>query len=348
MWYYPTGFNSYGGLIDSRAATLGFDVTLLGSGGGIEFGVPTSTYISGPGGTIKQNQWHHIAAVRQSGVTSMYVNGVRVATGTQSASIVANNNVMYIGRTYDNYFTIGYISNVRIINGVALYSGLTSTVPTAPFTQTSTANTVLLLNATNAGIIDNTQKNAITTYGSAAISTTQSKFGGTSMYFDGSTGYLKSQTSTLFGFGTGDFTLEGWYYFLGTSSNYVLMDFRLNGSGNSQVKPTLIFNTGNVLLYYTAGGTSITSSAISTGQWVHIALSRASGVTKLFVNGTQSGSNYTDTNNYGTSSTCTIGTNGDNNGYTYSNMYVDEVRITNGYARYTSNFTPQTSAFLNT
>jgi hypothetical protein len=68
----------------------------------------------------------------------------------------------------------------------------------------------------------------------------------------------------------------------------------------------------------------------------------------MFINGTQSGSTYTDANNYGATAPLGIGTywNGSSPVTTDTlNGYIDDVRITNGIARYTANFTAPTQAF---
>jgi hypothetical protein len=91
----------------------------------------------------------------------------------------------------------------------------------------------------------------------------------------------------------------------------------------------------------------ITGGSISTSQWYHVAVTRSSGSTKLFLNGAQIGSTYTDATVY------LNGTNrpmvGGSGYHVTTNVmvgYIDDLRITNGYARYTSNFTPPTSAFI--
>ena len=84
---------------------------------------------------------------------------------------------------------------------------------------------------------------------------------------------------------------------------------------------------------------SVERGTTTTGSWFHIALTRASGSTRLFVNGVQSGSTYADTNNYiVAASRPRIGQS------VVGNM--DEVRVIKGYAVWTSDFTPPTGPYL--
>jgi hypothetical protein len=85
------------------------------------------------------------------------------------------------------------------------------------------------------------------------------------------------------------------------------------------------------------------SSAISNNVWTHIAISKSGNSTKLFVNGTQSGSTYTDNNTYLATAQLQIGARYD--GVASFLGYIDDVRVTKGIARYTSNFAVPTTAF---
>jgi hypothetical protein len=87
------------------------------------------------------------------------------------------------------------------------------------------------------------------------------------------------------------------------------------------------------------------SSTFSTGTWYHIAQTRESSVSRFFVNGTKTSGNLTDTTNYD-SQTYHIGGRYAVGGNS-TNGYIDELRITKGKARYTSNFTVPTEEFLN-
>jgi hypothetical protein len=219
-------------------------------------------------------------------------------------------------------------------------------------TDTNIREVSLLLHGDGANgsttIVDSSlSPKTVTAFGNTQISTAQSKFGGASIAFDGNGDYLQSPTSSDFAFGTGDFTLETWLYPLGfsgdapTFNNFgAVFDFRTAPSSQAQILWT--FLGSSTLVLYVNGATRITGTAISTNQWTHVALSRSSGSTKMFVNSTQVGSTYADSNNY-TSSAFKIASNVSTDAF--YNGYIDDLRITKGVARYTSNFTPPTAPF---
>ena len=178
----------------------------------------------------------------------------------------------------------------------------------------------------------------VTAVGNAQISTTQSKFGGASIAFDGSGDYLSIPASSDFLFGTGAFTIEAWIYLLATGQQHV---YEARTSGNGVL---LYVNALTQLSFYSNGATRLTGETVATGQWNHIAVTRSSGETKLFLNGTPSASIFYDSQYYNSPTTSIfIGTNGV--GGSYVNGYIDDLRITKGVARYTSNFTPPTAPF---
>jgi hypothetical protein len=199
------------------------------------------------------------------------------------------------------------------------------------------------LNFNNGGIIDQHGSNVLETAGNAQLSTAVKKYNNASIAFDGTTDYVVQATNINFGYGTGDFTIEFWLYLNTISDAQTIVS---NLSSASSANPHIYYNVGVGIVYYTNNAERITGSALSTGTWYHIALCRASGSTKMFINGTQSGSTYTDSNNYGTTAPLGIGTYwsaGSPVTTTTLNGYIDDLRITKGYARYTANFTPPTA-----
>ena len=163
-----------------------------------------------------------------------------------------------------------------------------------------------------------------------------------SNYFDGNFDYLNNTTTTAFGFGTGDFTVESWVMITGTgtTNGYTICDFRDGVS--AVVRPALITNASLVLQYYTYNSAKITGPTLLSNRWYHVALSRVSGLTRLFVDGVQVGSTYTDTTDYGTTNRVVIGNVGDNPGSYNASMlgYISNFRVLKGTGRYVTNFTP--------
>jgi hypothetical protein len=193
-------------------------------------------------------------------------------------------------------------------------------------------------------ITDNSKNNfTITATNGAVISTAQSKFGGASVFLDGTNDYLVTPTTSAFTFGTGDFTVELWIYqtVSSVSAYKVLVGDNVYGSvGGWQ------FYSYNNQLNLWKGGTEIISPSgtLTLNSWNHIVWTRASGNNRIFINGTQVGSTVSDSTNY-TSTAIYIGAAKD--GYGYFAGYIDELRITNGVARYTASFATQSIEFPN-
>lgn len=310
-------------------------------GGNIRFSGWTTVWLSAT--QPSTSAWHHVAVSRSGTTLSMFVDGTRVATTTNSTNFSANNTLVvgdYIPAGGANFN--GYISNVRLVKGTAVYSPSSSTltVPTAPLTAIS--GTSFLGSFTNAGILDNAMMNDLETVGNAQISTSVKKYGTGSMYFDGTGDGLQSLGTPNTAFGTGDFTVEFWINLAANLGNYVkIIEMGLTGSCFT-IETQSTLNTLNVTdLNTTVFLTS--SSALTTGTWIHVAVTRASGTLRIFQNGTQTGS-VANSTNFANSGSVYIG---QSNSGQAMNGYIDDLRITKGYARYTANFTAPTAAFPN-
>ena len=177
---------------------------------------------------------------------------------------------------------------------------------------------------------------AITRFGDTKTLTAQSKYYGSSGFFDGTGDYLSIASSTDFAFGTGDFSFEFWYYhisgtdrglFANNSGATVGVNFLVGVSG-----PFRIYNgtTGNNLVDFSASPVANT--------WQHIAVVRLSGTVTLYVNGVASGTGNWSGVNAGNTSTFSIGSAfGDAR---FANGYIQDLRVYKGVAKYTANFTP--------
>jgi hypothetical protein len=298
-------------------------------------------------GSMSLNNWSHIAFVNSGSTITCYVNGK--STGSTTAYTLYNSNCsIYVGGSDASYAlktTKGYITDARVVNGTAVYTS-NFTPPTSPLSAIT--NTQLLLSMQNAGIYDNAMINDYLTAGSAQISTSVKKYGTGSISFDGSTSYLLSNTpnTSVYTFGTGAFTIEFWVYLNSTSSNPQIISF--NPTSTNGAYPLIYIGGSTTFAYYVNNSEVITGSTTpSTGAWYHVAICRSGTSTKLFVNGTQQGSTYTDSNNYQCGTNRPVIGCGGYNLLNKLNGYIDDLRITNGYARYTSNFIPPTQALAN-
>lgn len=174
------------------------------------------------------------------------------------------------------------------------------------------------------------------TTGSPTVSTS----GSGSIYFNGSS-YFSYNAQTPFAFGTGDFTIEFWINATSFGSGPILYDCR--PSSTNGLYPTIYcLGTGRIL-FFTNSADAITGDVLSTSTWYHIAVCRIGTSTKMYINGTQAGSTYTDSNNYIVGSgRPTIGGNG-NNPSSNGAFYMSNVRVVKGVGVYTGSFTAPTA-----
>ena len=225
-------------------------------------------------------------------------------------------------------------------------AGGSSVAPTTVTNLEVDTDTVLLLhmNGVNNSIKfpeNSFYPKVITRHGSAKISTSQSKFGSSSGYFNGTNSYLSVPWSSEFNLSSGDFTIEAWVYFNSTPGGSIIardtygsnFDWAINLGSNVISFPT---NRTNSYL-------NVTVPTFNSHQWYHIAVVRYNGTNTIYLDGVSYGSNNM-------SITCdeqtgpTIGCSGWNRTNNFFNGYIDELRISK-VARYTSNFTPPTSEF---
>jgi hypothetical protein len=299
------------------------------------------------------NAWSHVVLARTGGTASMFLNGIQVATNTGLGTGAVNNGsttfLPAIGSNATGNATTftGYISNLRFIIGSGGYNATSSTITVPTALVTNSANTKLLANFTNAGIFDSAAKNDLQTVGNAQVSTTQAKWGTTSMAFDGTGDYIVNPSSALVSaWGSGDFTVEGWYYSNNLTNTPPLW---MNSTSNSDgMSGCYVYATGSVA-FGKIGVNEITSATgvWSNSQWNHLAVVRSGATVYIYVNGVSvasgAASTYVETT---TVKPITLGRNYQTASI-YYNGYIDDFRVTKGYARYPSGttFTPPAAAF---
>lgn len=180
--------------------------------------------------------------------------------------------------------------------------------------------------------------------GNAQIDTAQVKFGGASMLLDGVGDYLALDSTADYAFGTGPFTIDLWFRLNNTSGNNTLMDFRPYNSNGDWIYWGI---TNGIIFYNVNIYNRITSTTtVAPNTWYHLAISRSGTSTKMFLNGVQEGSTYSDSTNYlvGADQKPVIGAGANDFSDTFDG-WMDEIRFTKGVAQWTSNFTPQASEY---
>ena len=199
-----------------------------------------------------------------------------------------------------------------------------------------------------------TYNRTITRDGSAQISTSQSKFGGSSLSFPsaGSSSITERLEVTTapsdFNFGTGDFTIEAWIYIEGFANEETIFAKTNNYTG---YRFAVVGATRRLL--FEGGQTTVFSpnDSVSANQWHHVAACCKAGIVRIFIDGTLVGSNSIS-QSVDSNIAVTIGN------YavfgTYGNEYeatmdgfIDELRVT-AAARYEESFSPPVAAFPET
>jgi hypothetical protein len=245
-----------------------------------------------------------------------------------------------------NITTSGLIGNVNInlSNGTAVNTfwidGIKSiNINADPFW----GNTILFLKGdgenNSINIIDSSPNpRTIVRVGDTKISTTQSKYGGSSIFFDGS-GDLLQINHNDFNFGSNNFTIEFWIY--PVNSTYFI------GKGDAATASGSMFSFApgqGASIYYNGGSSASPAISFLLNQWQHIAIVRNGTSYKTYRNGVEIGSATLPAG----ASLNTVSSPLQFGGYagSFINAYFDSIRVTN-VARYTTNFNHETDTYLN-
>ena len=362
-WFNATGLlNSYPTLLGNgnpsfsgSGSTGSWYFMVSGSPRKINVGTNTTNPIISSTTTINTGSWYHVALVRSGSSVYLFVNGALEAITTNTQSLNISNNGLRIGSNgWDGSqaFWYGYIDDVRVTKGIARYTS-SFTLPTVAYpdpTDTNFNDVSLLLHMDGSNgsttFTDSSSNNlTVTPNGNVAISTAQSKFGGASAYFDGSGDFLTVNSNNAFTL-DGDFTIEFWLYVNTMQTSGLISNGASSFTGTAFVIVLDHSTQTNRLSIWNAPstGTALCSTGtLITGTWYHAAFVRSGSTVTAYLNGV-AGTTATTSATFTTSaSNLRIGRywNGDFDGY------IDDLRITKGIARYTSNFTPQNYPFPN-
>jgi len=305
---------------------------------------------------IFNNVWYHTALVRQGGSAYCFLNGVLAYTLDISSFDQGGYNGFDFAvgtqspQTPYGFFN-GYISNVRVVKGVAVYT-TDFTPSTTPLTSIQSANTngnpsaaitgtetSLLLNTFNSSNnrLDSSSYNFLVTSPNTPVPDDLNPLfvSEGSMLFNGTSDYLTVASDPILAFDTEDYTVEFWIYFTVTPAGIECLYTTLTNNFFFQYNPSAGFQTG-------VGGVAVTGTfpfTVDINTWYHVAVTRSSSTTQCWINGTQIGTSQTDATSYGETG-AQVGSFG--GGQLFAG-YMSNIRIVKGIAVYTTDFTPPTS-----
>jgi hypothetical protein len=303
------------------------------------------------GAVLTINAWNHFAFVRSGTTLTVYANGVAGdSDATWAHNLDSAHSLLIAANTAGADGWTGYISNLRIVKGTAVY---TSNFTPSPLPLTAITNTSLLTCQSNRFVDNSTNNFTITPTGTPSVQAfspfapqfqwTPSVIGG-SGYFDGTGDWINVADSTAFTLGSGNFTVEFWVYST-TAGVRQFFAGQVNSAGaNTATSFSIEKTSGNKLLGAIYSGVTqypaTSSGDIPLNAWTHIALVRDGNTLRQYINGVQDGTaDVTGVTANDSSNQLSIGRLGELTSNNYFG-YVSNFRFVNGTAVYTGAFTP--------
>ena len=350
LWVYPNALSGQQTFVRGGGVNFGTNGARLRLDDGVNAGSVFESI-----GTIVPNVWNHVAVVRTSNTFTFYINGNLDSSNASISSFYTSNatdlNVGAFNSIGSNAF-VGYLSNIRVSNVARTIS-----VPTVPYS--SDANTVWLIFQSNRFVDNSSNSYALTFVGTPSVQAfspfapqfqwTPSVIGG-SGYFDGTTDYLQTPSSTTLQLGSSDFSIEWWEYrdTIGaddtpvTTGDYtVAFNVALLGYGG-----TSGFISTNGSSWNVFSGAAL-ARPFAARSWNHYLYTRSGTAFRVFINGLLS--NYATASGSVTQNNNRINVGGNAGGATYDFPgYISNVRVVKGSiptAYQTSSTTTNTQIF---
>lgn len=301
-------------------------------------------------GNATANAWYHVAVARVGSNIYAFVNGVLKQTVNSSATIFNNSSALTLGYWTNGESTFsgfsGTVADFRIVQGTGVYSS--AFVP--PQSQLTAISGTSFLTCQAGSVVDNSSSGLTVTTMTGNFPAYNYPYSntGNSFFFTGTSGdYIQFGGQSDFAFGTNDFTIEFWVNLNTIASDQQIFSTQATNSYNTS--PDIWFKTTTKTLNLQVAGSGsriVGTYALQANTWYHVAVSRVSGQTRLFVNGIQDGSTYADSNTYTIpANRPLIGAYGYNTSAYPFNGAISNIRIVNGTGLYSSNFVPSNGKF---
>jgi len=346
-----------GGMTIIDWGTGGLAIGYRSGVGRLFFAISGVSFYFEPSATLVADTWYHIVLTREfvSGALRIYAWLDGTYLGTATSPNWTGTGDPTINRTAD---WSGYLQEFRISN-IARYAPTVNFTPTTvPFVNDD--NTLLLIHASSPIEDDNSAnvpgggitieygqqsitRTALTTSAGAngRVSTSQFIVGNSAYTNFSGNGFIRVSNASTLALGTGNFTIEGWFYLTSYGSGASLCyDARVAGT---TVAPVLAVEGSNIG-YAVGSSYYIQTPRPSLNTWTNVAVVRNGSTTTMYVGGNSVGS-FTDNFNYVAPGDFIIGQRFDGGIFPFIG-YIDEFRISSS-ARYTANYTPSTTAFIN-
>lgn len=340
------------------------NLSMFASSNGSDWGM-----ISGDSGSyngrgtvsIALDTWTHVAMVRNGNNWRTYINGTKDIDITVSSAVVGKIEALNIGRWGANcYFWNGYIDEFRWSRGVPRWTGdftpetsaYSGTPPTPESEPIDTKMSVCLHFDDGDGATtcaDSGRKgHSFTCSGHAKVKSNPVKMGaGAGVMTGGNSGEIPASSDWTF---AGDFCIEFWLMLGNKNAGYAQYILDVNSLTGNFVEMLYIPSTDewSVGIIGAMLGWGYSAYYQKPGEWHHYAITRSGSTIRFFIDGVQQTPGpgyepevYAGTINAGADGLILGAYYGDYNNLTGA---FDEVRISN-VARYTSGFTPSTTAF---
>lgn len=290
-----------------------------------------------------------------STATSLTIESITKATagvititthGLANNDAIFFNNVEGMSELTDQTFYVKNKTNDTF--EISTIPGGTSVNTSAYGTFIAASKSKLLLHANATPLVDSSPNaRTVTANGNVAYSTAQAKFGSGSIIFDASGDYLTCADHADWDFGTGDMTIDGWFYITDvTTPKTMAIWSQKNAAGSAQNR--IIYNKdgGGTGLYWQIndGSSNLLTlepyTAITANAWHHFAAVRSGNVFTLYLDGVSIATTTVSITQPNLTEPTRIG---DFAGIMFFDGYIDEFRITKGLARFTGAFTPPTA-----
>ena len=349
-------------VFDSNTGQLGIYINSDGTGGYVGALVsgtdirPTVSHGIAPEGT-----WTHAAICRSGDDFRIFVNGREAAYRPGTGSVASSADFRIGARASGEGGFKGHISNFRVVKGTALYTE--NFKPPMRELEVVPGTVLLACQSKTDASLEKTGKtitvngNAVASELTPGILTPIVKSGGGSaitgsVEFDGTGDYLSLAANSDFNFGSDNFTIEGFFYKGGATTNQTLLcsdKYYIAGNDGNWI---LRITSGTHIAFASYNGTGSEeytefSAKSDDGGWHHFAFVRegtGSNQSKFYFDGVHCGSmtvskSLTDAGTNG----LRIGEESDSGpGNNFMNGFLSNIRINKGTALYTADFIPPT------